>query len=91
MHAGQACASNTRMLIHESLFDEAVANVTAGFQAVPVGNPAAHETLVGPVISAAQKKRCSTPVSKCVVTAPKSPPVEVLSKIYPRIWPTVTT
>lgn len=57
VHAGQACAATTRMLVHRSLYDEAVANVTAAYQAVPVGDPAKAETLVGPVISAAQKNR----------------------------------
>lgn len=57
VHAGQACAANTRMLVHRSLFDEAVANVTMAFGAVPVGDPALSTTLVGPLISAAQRKR----------------------------------
>ncbi|MHC9293072.1 aldehyde dehydrogenase family protein [Mycobacterium sp. LTG2003] len=57
VHAGQACAANTRMLVHRSLFDEAVANVTMAFGGVPVGDPALPATLVGPVISAAQKQR----------------------------------
>jgi aldehyde dehydrogenase (NAD+) len=57
VHAGQACAATTRMLVHRSLYDEAVASVTAAYQAVPVGDPVGAETLVGPVISAAQKKR----------------------------------
>jgi aldehyde dehydrogenase (NAD+) len=57
VHAGQACAATTRMLVHRSLYDEAVASVTAAYQAVPVGDPVAAETLVGPVISAAQKDR----------------------------------
>ena len=57
VHAGQACAATTRMLVHRSLFDDAVANITAAYQAVPVGDPVHSETLVGPVISAAQKNR----------------------------------
>jgi aldehyde dehydrogenase (NAD+) len=57
VHAGQACAATTRMLVHRSLYDEAVASVTATYQSVPVGDPAQPETLVGPVISAAQKDR----------------------------------
>ena len=57
VHAGQACAANTRMLVHRSLFDEAVANVTMAFGAVPVGDPALSTTLVGPLISAVQRKR----------------------------------
>ena len=39
VHAGQACAATTRMLVHRSLYDEAVASVTAAYQAVPVGDP----------------------------------------------------
>jgi len=57
VHAGQACALTTRMLIHRSLFDDAVAGVTAAFGIVPVGDPALPQTLVGPVVSAAQKER----------------------------------
>jgi aldehyde dehydrogenase (NAD+) len=57
VHAGQACAATTRMLVHRTLYDEAVASVTAAYQAVPVGDPIGAETLVGPVISAAQKGR----------------------------------
>ncbi|MGJ6125419.1 aldehyde dehydrogenase family protein [Mycolicibacterium sp. Y3] len=57
VHAGQACAANTRMLVHRSLFDEAVAEVAMAFGAVPVGDPVLPTTLVGPLISAAQKQR----------------------------------
>lgn len=57
VHAGQACAANTRILVHRSLFDEAVAGVTMAFRGVLVGDPALPTTLVGPVISAAQKQR----------------------------------
>ena len=57
VHAGQACAATTRMLVHRSLYDDAVANITAAYQTVPVGDPVLPETLVGPVISAAQKDR----------------------------------
>jgi aldehyde dehydrogenase (NAD+) len=57
VHAGQACAATTRMLVHRSLYDEAVATITAAYAAVPVGDPVQPETLVGPVISAAQKDR----------------------------------
>jgi aldehyde dehydrogenase (NAD+) len=57
VHAGQACAATTRLLVHRSLFDDAVTNITAAYAAVPVGDPVQPETLVGPVISAAQKDR----------------------------------
>ncbi|MEV5832662.1 aldehyde dehydrogenase family protein [Nocardia sp. NPDC052112] len=57
VHAGQACAATSRMLVHRSKFDEMVAGVAAAFEAVPVGDPALPETVVGPVISAAQRSR----------------------------------
>ena len=57
VHAGQACAATTRMLVHRSLYDDAVAGVTAAYRVVPVGDPASPETFVGPVISASQKDR----------------------------------
>jgi aldehyde dehydrogenase (NAD+) len=57
VHAGQACATTSRMLVHESLFDETVSSVTAAFEMVPVGDPALPQTFVGPVISARQKER----------------------------------
>jgi len=64
VHAGQACAATTRMLVHRSLFDDAVANITAAYAAVPVGDPVQPETIVGPVISAAQKDRVLTAVER---------------------------
>ena len=57
VHAGQACAATTRMLVHRSMFDDAVATITAAYRAVPVGDPVQPETLVGPLISTAQKVR----------------------------------
>lgn len=57
VHAGQACAATTRVLVHTSLFDQLAAAVTAAFAAVTVGDPALPQTLVGPLISAAQKRR----------------------------------
>jgi aldehyde dehydrogenase (NAD+) len=64
VHAGQACAATTRMLVHRSLFHDAVANITAAYAAVPVGDPVQPETLVGPVISAAQKDRVHTAIER---------------------------
>ncbi|MGW4365862.1 aldehyde dehydrogenase family protein [Nocardia takedensis] len=57
VHAGQACAATSRMLVHRSMFDDMVSAVGAAFTAVPVGDPALPHTLVGPVISEAQRTR----------------------------------
>ncbi|MBO0677437.1 aldehyde dehydrogenase family protein [Mycolicibacterium sp. S2-37] len=64
VHAGQACASTTRLLVHRSLYDAAVAGVTDMFAMLPVGDPALPETLVGPLISAAQQDRVLTAVEQ---------------------------
>jgi aldehyde dehydrogenase (NAD+) len=64
VHAGQACAATTRMLVHRSLYDEAVATITAAYAAVPVGDPVQPEILVGPLISAAQKDRVLTAIER---------------------------
>jgi aldehyde dehydrogenase (NAD+) len=66
VHAGQACGMNTRLLVHRSLYDDVVAGVTAAFGMVPVGDPASPETLVGPVISAAQQHRILTAIEGAV-------------------------
>jgi len=57
VHAGQACAATSRMLVHAALFDEVLAAVTAAFAGVTVGDPALPQTLVGPLISAEQQRR----------------------------------
>ena len=64
VHAGQACAATSRMLIHRSLYDQAVADITAAYQLVPVGDPVDPDTFVGPVISAAQKDRVLTAIDE---------------------------
>ncbi|MCK0174885.1 aldehyde dehydrogenase family protein [Mycolicibacterium sp. F2034L] len=64
VHAGQACAATTRLLVHRSLYDVTVAGVTDMFAMLPVGDPALPATLVGPLISAAQKDRVLTVVEE---------------------------
>lgn len=64
VHAGQACAATSRMLIHRSLYDQAVADITTAYQFVPVGDPVDPGTLVGPVISAAQKQRVLAAIAR---------------------------
>ena len=62
VHAGQACAATSRMLVHRSLYDQAVAEIATAYQFVPVGDPVTPGTLVGPLISAAQKERVLTAI-----------------------------
>jgi len=56
-HAGQGCALLTRTLVHRSRYDEVVAAVAAGLAQVKIGDPAQPDTVMGPLISAAQRAR----------------------------------
>src|SRR4029077_10760469 len=57
MHAGQGCATPTRMLLPRSRYDEGVEMVKGIFSTVVPGDPLADDTLCGPVISAKQRDR----------------------------------
>ena len=57
MHAGQGCATPTRMLLPRSRYDEAVELLTAMYESVAVGDPQLADTLCGPMISAKQRER----------------------------------
>jgi acyl-CoA reductase-like NAD-dependent aldehyde dehydrogenase len=57
MHAGQGCATPTRMLLPRSRYDEAVEMLTGIYESVVPGDPQRDDTLCGPVISAKQRDR----------------------------------
>jgi acyl-CoA reductase-like NAD-dependent aldehyde dehydrogenase len=57
MHAGQGCATPTRMLLPRSRYDEGVAALEAIFATVTPGDPQSPETLCGPVINPRQRDR----------------------------------
>jgi aldehyde dehydrogenase (NAD+) len=57
MHAGQGCATPTRMLLPRSRYDEGVELVKGIFETVVPGDPQLADTLCGPVISAKQRDR----------------------------------
>lgn len=56
-HAGQGCALLTRTLVHRSRYDELVGMLAAGLAHVKVGDPADPSTMMGPLISAAQRDK----------------------------------
>jgi acyl-CoA reductase-like NAD-dependent aldehyde dehydrogenase len=55
--AGQSCGSNSRLLVHESLYDEVVGRVVAQVAAIKVGDALDPSSQMGPVNSAAHYKR----------------------------------
>lgn len=48
-HAGQSCQSSTRVLVHESLYDETVDRLAAMMSRVKVGDPKDPATNMGPL------------------------------------------
>ena len=55
--AGQSCGSNSRLLLHESLYDEVVAHIVAQVSAIRVGDALDPASQMGPVNSAGHYRR----------------------------------
>ena len=55
--AGQSCGSNSRLLLHESLYDEVVARIVAQVATIRVGDALDPASQMGPVNSAAHYRR----------------------------------
>jgi acyl-CoA reductase-like NAD-dependent aldehyde dehydrogenase len=56
-HSGQICTAPTRAIVHRSRYQELVDRLAAMAPALVVGDPLADDTIVGPLISAAQRDR----------------------------------
>ena len=54
-NAGQTCSASSRILVHESLYDELCTHMAAAYDGLKVG-PAMADLNVGPLISARQKE-----------------------------------
>lgn len=48
--AGQRCTTLRRLIVHRSVADELVARIAAAYRQLPIGDPLADGTLVGPLI-----------------------------------------
>jgi aldehyde dehydrogenase (NAD+) len=64
MHAGQGCATPTRMLLPRSRYDEGVELLKGMYEGIPAGDPQDPGTLCGPVISAKQRERVTGYIRK---------------------------
>lgn len=51
--AGQRCTSLRRLLVHSAIADKMVSRLTEAYQQIPIGDPMAEGTLMGPVIGEA--------------------------------------
>jgi acyl-CoA reductase-like NAD-dependent aldehyde dehydrogenase len=56
-HAGQICTAPTRLIAQRGVYDQAVEKLARIASVLKVGNPLEPDTVVGPVISAAQRDR----------------------------------
>ena len=63
--AGQRCTSLRRLIVHHSVRDELVDRLAKAYSSVPIGDPLADGTLVGPLIDAAAFDR----IGEAIATA----------------------
>jgi aldehyde dehydrogenase (NAD+) len=55
--AGQRCTTMRRLIVHSSIVDDVVARLVRAYGGLPVGDPRAQGTLVGPLVNAASAER----------------------------------
>ncbi len=56
-NSGQVCSAGSRILVHQSVYDEVVERVAARAKAIRLGDPQDSATGMGPLVSAAQMQR----------------------------------
>lgn len=56
-HSGQICTAPTRVLVQRALYERVVAGLQRYAESLTVGSPVDNSTVVGPLISAAQRDR----------------------------------
>ncbi len=54
-HSGQVCESGTRLLVHDSIHDEFVERLVEGARSIKLGDPIDPATMMGPLVSGAQR------------------------------------
>ncbi len=93
LNSGQTCTAWTRMIVPAEHYDEAVSLAAAAAESLPVGQPDAEGTKLGPVASAAQRDRVRGYIERGLaegarlVTGGSEPPAGLDSGYYVR--PTV--
>ncbi|BBZ21660.1 aldehyde dehydrogenase family protein [Mycolicibacter hiberniae] len=65
-HAGQGCALQTRILVHESLHDDLVARIVGVLGFISVGDPSDPATMMGPLIREVQRERVESLIASGV-------------------------
>ncbi len=65
-HAGQACILHSRLLVPEPLHDDIVDSLVTSARALRVGDPTDPASQMGPLISAAQRRRVQSHVAAAI-------------------------
>lgn len=56
-NTGQVCSAGSRIIVHESIYDEVVERLAARAKSIRIGDPLETSTAMGPVVSEVQMKR----------------------------------
>lgn len=65
-NAGQGCGSPTRILVEESRYQEFCALSRKAYEKIKVGDPRDPSTILGPVVSSAQRDRIEAMIARAV-------------------------
>ena len=65
-HSGQICTAPTRAVVHRSLVDQVVEGLKAMAPRLQVGDPTDPKTMVGPLISGAQRDRVNAHIAGAI-------------------------
>ncbi|HEY6492044.1 MAG TPA: aldehyde dehydrogenase family protein [Trebonia sp.] len=65
-HQGQICMSANRVLVHADIYDEFASRYVARVAALKVGDPAAPDTVIGPLINARQAANLDATVTRAI-------------------------
>jgi aldehyde dehydrogenase (NAD+) len=97
LNSGQTCTAWTRMLVHESQYDEAVEIARQTAEAFTIGDPFDESTRLGPLVSKAQRDRVASYIEKGkeegarVVTGGNAHPKDKGYFVEPTVFADVTT
>ncbi len=56
-NSGQVCSAGSRVLVHDSVYDEVIERLTTRARSIKLGNPREAGVTMGPIVSEAQMKR----------------------------------
>jgi phenylacetaldehyde dehydrogenase len=65
-HSGQICTAPTRVICHRSLYDQTVEALKATASVLKIGDARARDTLVGPLVTEAQRDRVEAMIRRGV-------------------------